>query len=115
MCSAAPFGSATAAPRRCATSSRSSISALLVGKVWIVEPGYRFLIGAAQEHTTQLLARGFDPPRKEQRRVTQVDEGDLAALLNPPAMAQSGRETPSVFANSIWRSSTTDPEPRRVM
>jgi len=62
VCSAAPLGSATEAPRRYATSSRSSISALLVGKVWIVEPRYGCVIGAAQQHTTQLVARGVDPP-----------------------------------------------------
>ena len=68
------------------------MSALLVGKVGIVESRYGCVIRAAQQHTTKLLARGFDPPREQQRRITKVDEGDLTALLDPPAMTQSRRK-----------------------
>ncbi len=61
---------------------------LLVGKVGVVDGGDRHLVRAVQENASQFGPGRVGASRQNQRDVTKIDEGNLAAVLDAPAVPQ---------------------------
>jgi len=68
------------------------MSTLLVGKVGIVDQRQAPFVTAFAEHAVQLGRGGPASSRDYQRGVPEVDDGDLATLIDSPAMTKRRRK-----------------------
>ena len=64
---------------------------LLVGQVWVVDRGQPSGIPVL-EYPMQLQSGDIDPARDDQSSIAEVNEADLTAILNPPAVTKIGRQ-----------------------
>src|SRR5437879_13692113 len=82
------------APKRWATRSRSSMrTALLVGKVRVVERSDAFVIPTAEQNAAQLGSCRSRTARQNQGGISKVDERDFATVLDAPPTPERGGQT----------------------
>jgi hypothetical protein len=63
---------------------------LLVGKVGVVDQRQATFVAALPEHTVQLGGGGPASSRDHQCGIPEVDDGDLSAVIDAPAVAKCG-------------------------
>ena len=66
-------------------------ASLLVREVWVAELGDRGLVPITED-TTQLGLGRAQPTRHDHRCAPQVDEADLAAIVDPPPVTERCRK-----------------------
>jgi len=59
-------------------------SSRLVGEIWVVDRRQRALVALGQ-HSAQLGARGANSAWDDERSIAEVDEADLATMVDAPA------------------------------
>ena len=65
---------------------------LLVGKVGVVDQGQAAFITALSQHSVQLGGGGPASSWDDQRGIPEVDDGDFAAVIDAPPVAQRRRK-----------------------